>query len=120
VDVEGCVGLVAFFFFKAEDGIGDWSVTGVQTCALPILGLVVAAARAHGPTPRAGRARAAATTRPSGNAATSCATSRPGGPNGGRTGERRGGEGGERRWAGERRNKKEEEKGRGARTIERG
>src|SRR5262249_59056807 len=23
-------------FFKAEDGIRDWSVTGVQTCALPI------------------------------------------------------------------------------------
>src|SRR5262249_60048489 len=22
--------------FKAEDGIGSWSVTGVQTCALPI------------------------------------------------------------------------------------
>src|SRR5262249_28077454 len=28
----GCV-----FFFQAEDGIRDWSVTGVQTCALPIL-----------------------------------------------------------------------------------
>src|SRR5438046_9909466 len=27
------------FFFQAEDGIRDWSVTGVQTCALPILGL---------------------------------------------------------------------------------
>src|SRR5262249_38445405 len=26
-----------FFFFQAEDGIRDWSVTGVQTCALPIL-----------------------------------------------------------------------------------
>src|SRR5438093_11850045 len=26
----------AFFFFQAEDGIRDWSVTGVQTCALPI------------------------------------------------------------------------------------
>src|SRR5262249_56515974 len=24
-------------FFQAEDGIRDWSVTGVQTCALPIL-----------------------------------------------------------------------------------
>src|SRR5258706_3703228 len=23
-------------FFQAEDGIRDWSVTGVQTCALPI------------------------------------------------------------------------------------
>src|SRR5437016_10508212 len=26
-----------FFFFQAEDGIRAWSVTGVQTCALPIL-----------------------------------------------------------------------------------
>src|SRR5262249_59938510 len=26
------------FFYKAEGGIGDWSVTGVQTCALPISG----------------------------------------------------------------------------------
>src|SRR2546430_11110351 len=24
------------FFFQAEDGIGDLTVTGVQTCALPI------------------------------------------------------------------------------------
>src|SRR5258706_1042123 len=28
---------LVFFFFQAEDGIRDWSVTGVQTCALPIL-----------------------------------------------------------------------------------
>src|SRR5438093_10019900 len=28
--------LCFFFFFQAEDGIRDWSVTGVQTCALPI------------------------------------------------------------------------------------
>src|SRR5438128_8808088 len=27
-----------FFFFQAEDGIRDATVTGVQTCALPILG----------------------------------------------------------------------------------
>src|SRR5437879_13198485 len=27
---------VLFFFFQAEDGIRDTSVTGVQTCALPI------------------------------------------------------------------------------------
>src|SRR5260370_32725310 len=27
---------VSFFFFQAEDGIRDSSVTGVQTCALPI------------------------------------------------------------------------------------
>src|SRR5260370_477726 len=29
--------LMALFFFQAEDGIRDSSVTGVQTCALPIL-----------------------------------------------------------------------------------
>src|SRR5882762_10666078 len=28
--------LFIFFFFQAEDGIRDSSVTGVQTCALPI------------------------------------------------------------------------------------
>src|SRR2546430_7802883 len=39
-----------FFFFQAEDGIRDLTVTGVQTCALPICGDVrpgdVGAARA--------------------------------------------------------------------------
>src|SRR5437868_7580269 len=29
--------LYYFFFFQAEDGIRDRNVTGVQTCALPIL-----------------------------------------------------------------------------------
>src|SRR5437870_9302076 len=29
-----------FFFFQAEDGIRDGHVTGVQTCALPILRIV--------------------------------------------------------------------------------
>src|SRR5256885_9526887 len=28
--------LCLFFFFQAEDGIRDYKVTGVQTCALPI------------------------------------------------------------------------------------
>src|SRR5205085_5334196 len=28
--------LMFFFFFQAEDGIRDLTVTGVQTCALPI------------------------------------------------------------------------------------
>src|SRR2546430_9935855 len=32
--------LVLFFFFQAEDGIRDLTVTGVQTCALPIFRLV--------------------------------------------------------------------------------
>src|SRR5215211_2386326 len=30
--------MLFFFFFQAEDGIRDHCVTGVQTCALPILG----------------------------------------------------------------------------------
>src|SRR5690606_39912291 len=29
-----------FFFFQAEDGIRDFHVTGVQTCALPIYDLL--------------------------------------------------------------------------------
>src|ERR1019366_7802506 len=35
-----CAVLDCCFFFQAEDGIRDWSVTGVQTCALPIWALV--------------------------------------------------------------------------------
>src|SRR2546426_5227639 len=35
-----------FFFFQAEDGIRDYKVTGVQTCALPIL-----SSRTRSPTP---------------------------------------------------------------------
>src|SRR2546426_3841517 len=31
--------LYFFFFFQAEDGIRDYKVTGVQTCALPIVRL---------------------------------------------------------------------------------
>src|SRR6266487_1405674 len=33
--------ILFFFFFQAEDGIRDGRVTGVQTCALPILGEVL-------------------------------------------------------------------------------
>src|SRR2546430_2343946 len=29
--------VIVLFFFQAEDGIRDLTVTGVQTCALPIL-----------------------------------------------------------------------------------
>src|SRR6266511_4811127 len=45
--------MVIFFFFQAEDGIRDFHVTGVQTCALPIFqrhgvpAPVVHAVRAH-------------------------------------------------------------------------
>src|SRR2546430_9803630 len=34
--------LIVFFFFQAEDGIRDLTVTGVQTCALPIFGHLAA------------------------------------------------------------------------------
>src|SRR5438094_4280889 len=37
-----CVCFVFFFFFQAEDGIRDRTVTGVQTCALPICAVVAA------------------------------------------------------------------------------
>src|SRR3712207_7386422 len=40
-DAEGhstlLMAFLLFFFFQAEDGIRDHCVTGVQTCALPIL-----------------------------------------------------------------------------------
>src|SRR5256885_11305025 len=39
-DAVGDCGVV-LFFFQAEDGIRDYKVTGVQTCALPILEVVV-------------------------------------------------------------------------------
>src|SRR2546430_11686692 len=32
--------VLSFFFFQAEDGIRDLTVTGVQTCALPIYLLI--------------------------------------------------------------------------------
>src|SRR5256885_5174572 len=53
-----CVGsliylMLFFFFFQAEDGIRDYKVTGVQTCALPI-------SRPRGEEDRQVRAAAAA------------------------------------------------------------
>src|SRR2546430_9390271 len=36
VHVELVHSTFVFFFFQAEDGIRDLTVTGVQTCALPI------------------------------------------------------------------------------------
>src|SRR2546427_343411 len=48
-----CRAAPAIFFFQAEDGIRDLTVTGVQTCALPIYrrgeGHRRAAERATGP-----------------------------------------------------------------------
>src|SRR5256885_5413157 len=47
-----------FFFFQAEDGIRDYKVTGVQTCALPISRPRSAARRSGGvPVHRASRRR---------------------------------------------------------------
>src|SRR3989449_5795410 len=39
VEISGIINFF-FFFFQAEDGIRDVAVTGVQTCALPILTVV--------------------------------------------------------------------------------
>ena len=39
---------VVCFFIQAEDGIRDTSVTGVQTCALPISQLVFSIAMLRG------------------------------------------------------------------------
>src|SRR2546426_1977955 len=41
---------VCFFFFQAEDGIRDYKVTGVQTCALPILACDLVKAVAEEPS----------------------------------------------------------------------
>src|SRR2546429_5451790 len=45
-----------FFFFQAEDGIRDVAVTGVQTCALPILTEMSGGTKQNGQTnPRSAR-----------------------------------------------------------------
>src|SRR5256885_10530588 len=36
MNIIHCSVVCIFFFFQAEDGIRDYKVTGVQTCALPI------------------------------------------------------------------------------------
>src|SRR6266566_6882120 len=41
------------FFFQAEDGIRDYKVTGVQTCALPISGVACPKSRCPGCNPAA-------------------------------------------------------------------
>src|SRR5256886_8543591 len=43
-----CIHFVFFFFFQAEDGIRDLTVTGVQTCALPISGRIQRGTRSSG------------------------------------------------------------------------
>src|SRR5256885_3125340 len=39
-----------FFFFQAEDGIRDYKVTGVQTCALPISHAAASSAESLSPS----------------------------------------------------------------------
>src|SRR5690606_40310467 len=46
-----------FFFFQAEDGIRDFHVTGVQTCALPIWNPSDHSTRAMSSTTTPGRVR---------------------------------------------------------------
>src|SRR5690606_39377510 len=47
---------IFFFFFQAEDGIRDFHVTGVQTCALPIYALARLSERFYSlPRPDSGR-----------------------------------------------------------------
>src|SRR5436309_9027080 len=66
-----------FFFFQAEDGIRDFHVTGVQTCALPICPSC----------PREGiawpRRQGGRTLRPQGHPPRATALVRPPGPEGG-------------------------------------
>src|SRR2546425_2994301 len=50
VSEYGSVYCIFFFFFQAEDGIRDKLVTGVQTCALPIL-LRLSLAQSARPSP---------------------------------------------------------------------
>src|SRR5436309_15334294 len=73
------------FFFQAEDGIRDFHVTGVQTCALPISRRAPCGRRCPGPPPPARR--------PS---PPRCRRARPRRP---RSEERRVGKEGRARWA---------------------
>src|SRR5262249_60103067 len=45
---SACTCVMWVFFFQAEDGIRDWSVTGVQTCALPISAVGVGDVKCQG------------------------------------------------------------------------
>src|SRR5712692_8126166 len=59
--------MVFFFFFQAEDGIRDGTVTGVQTCALPISSCSRAECmRAIAPAPETDRPVAAGGAAPAG------------------------------------------------------
>src|SRR5436189_1576947 len=100
------------FFFQEEDGIRDTSVTGVQTCALPISRAALAQGRwleAHC-AKRCGidemcsaSARCASSQRPCASAALAASRPEPGASAPAsaarRSEERRGGEGGSSEWA---------------------
>src|SRR5262249_9989795 len=65
------------FFFQAEDGIRDWSVTGVQTCALPIYArrpraVHLAGEELNSRPPSEGRARGVAPALPTKTRAPGC------------------------------------------------
>src|SRR2546430_6525675 len=53
VSVDSAFVFCFFFFFQAEDGIRDLTVTGVQTCALPIFAQAFAATSSS-PSPSSG------------------------------------------------------------------
>src|SRR5207248_5730229 len=86
-----------FFFFQAEDGIRDRTVTGVQTCALPIL--PPHALQSSRITSSIIRATIIATQRGQLRARRSCATAASVAPHSGRSEERRVGKEGRSRWA---------------------
>src|SRR2546430_5101602 len=106
---------VTVFFFQAEDGIRDLTVTGVQTCALPILaaGAATGFDASSPPTVRYGSVIAPRRSVPGLNCVPPSPWCRPTGQNGparARSGERRVGEEGRCRGAPDYLKKKKEEK----------
>src|SRR5256885_16536914 len=96
-----------FFFFQAEDGIRDYKVTGVQTCALPIF------------TDSAGTGDAGWGTGARSILGTTSMTGARGASRN-RSEERRGGEEGRSRWAPDHLKKKKNEREGGGDCRERG
>src|SRR2546430_11014627 len=95
----------SFFFFQAEDGIRDLTVTGVQRCALPILAVaetevtVVEPAPAEAP-PAETADEAAPPAKPARKRRTKAARAEPEAPAGEpRSEERRVGKEGRSRWS---------------------
>src|SRR5256885_5208487 len=81
--VAGADRLLSFFFFQAEDGIRDYKVTGVQTCALPIFtarSSPSAATTTSFTTPGRRRPRAATTPRSEGRCCSTASCGKTAGP----------------------------------------